>query len=76
MKKHIPKPLPHQKMTGLSKSHKAVKAKPGPGIVPDGLVPIIGPAYNDTRFSAVGDVPAVVDAEHARPWAKAATSRA
>lgn len=49
--RHIPKPLPHQKMTGLAaKSHKAIKPPSGPVIIPPGLVPEVGPAFRDTRF--------------------------
>jgi hypothetical protein len=49
--RHIPKPLPHQKMTGLAaKSHKAIKPPSGPVIIPPGLVPVVGPAFRDTRF--------------------------
>lgn len=49
--RHIPKPLPHQKMTGLAaKNHKAIKPPSGPVIIPPGLVPEVGPAFRDTRF--------------------------
>ena len=52
--RHIPKPLPHQKMTGLDskkKSHKSIKALVGEAVIPAGLVPVIGPSCRDTRYT-------------------------
>lgn len=71
--KHVPTPKHHQKLTGLGKSHKAMTPPTGPVVVPAGVVPVVGPAFRDSRFEVTGEVPRVVDSSQARPWAVAAT---